>query len=89
LPAVVLVLGFCLSGVQLAAQQLRLQDAAAAAARSQARGDGTAIASRLAPGSSVAVFSDGDVDCVELRAVASGLLAMTLTASSCALGGGR
>jgi len=88
LPAVVLVLALCLTGVRVAAQQLALQDAAAAAARSAARGGGTAIADRLVPGASVSVWRDGDLDCVELTVRASGLLPLALRASSCALGGG-
>lgn len=88
LPAVVLVLAVCLSGAQVAGQQLRLQDAAAAAARSQARGGGTAVASRLAPGANVSTWRDGDLDCVELTARASGFVPLTLRASSCALAGG-
>jgi Flp pilus assembly protein TadG len=93
MPAVILVLAFCLSGMQVAGQQLRLQDAAAAAARSMARGDSAAAtAGRLAPGASVTERSDGDIDCVTLTVqprVAGGAIAgFTLTASSCALGGG-
>ncbi|MBG6055521.1 Flp pilus assembly protein TadG [Salinibacterium sp. CAN_S4] len=93
MPAVILVLAFCLAGVQVAGQQVRLQDAAAAAARSLARGDSAAVtASRLAPGATVTERSDGDIDCVTLSdqpRVATGTIAgFTLSASSCALGGG-
>ena len=89
LPAVVLVLGFCLSGIQVAGQQLRLQDAAAAASRLIARqgGDGASLAGRLAPGASLASYADGDLQCVRLTQSAA--FGLTLTASSCALGGGR
>jgi TadE-like protein len=91
LPAVVLVLACCLSGLQVAGQQLRLQDAAAAAARSAARGDGTSVASRLVPGASAARSDEGDLVCVTLTTMASigWLRALELRASSCALGGGR
>lgn len=94
MPAVILVLVCCLSGIQVAGQQIRLQDAAAAAARSLARDDSAAAtASRLMPGVSVSERSEGDLDCVTLRATpriaASALALFTLTASSCALGGGR
>ena len=93
MPAVVLVLACCLSGVQVAGQQLRLQDAAASAARSAARGGDAAAASALAPGATVSRFSDGDLVCVRLTAASSALLGtlmrLTLSASSCAPGGGR
>lgn len=93
LPAVVLVLACCLSGMQVAGQQLRLQDAAAAAARAAARGGDTSVAARLAPAAAVSRYSDGDLVCVRLSAASSSavgaLMALTLTASSCALGGGQ
>lgn len=94
MPAVILVLACCLSGVQVAGQHLRLQDAAASAARSLARGDSAeATATRLFPGAGVAQRSDGDLDCVTLTARATGIFGavagFTLAASSCALGGGR
>jgi hypothetical protein len=87
LPAVVLVLAGCLSAMQVAGQQLRLQDAAALAARSAARGDGTGVAARLVPASTVSRWTDGDLECVTLSA--PGLLGLELSATSCALGGGR
>jgi Flp pilus assembly protein TadG len=94
LPAVILVLAFCLSGLQVAGQQLRLQDAASAAARSLARGDSASVtAARLMPGATVSERSDGAVDCVTLTARSSAvvgtLLGITLAASGCALGGGK
>ena len=94
LPAVILVLACCLSGMQVAGQQLRLQDAAAAAARSLARGDSaSATAGRLAPGATVAQRADGELDCVTLTtsstAVLGAVVGFTLSASGCALGGGR
>ena len=93
LPAVVMVLACCLSGLQVAGQQLRLQDAAAAAARAAARGGDTAVAARLAPGASVSRYSEGDLVCVRLSAPSSALvgtlMALTLNATSCALGGGK
>lgn len=90
LPAVAIVLVCCLSGLQLASQQVRLQDAAALAARAAARGDGTGIAALLAPGAGVSHWSDAGLECVRLTTQASGvLLPITLTASGCALGGGR
>ena len=96
LPAVILVLAGCLSCVQVAGQQLRLQDAAADAARVVARGEGqaaaAALAARLVPEASLSQSSDGDLVCVRLAAPSAPfgiLLGITLGASSCALGGGR
>ena len=91
LPAVVLVLACCLSGMQVAGQQLRLQDASAAAARTLARGgDAAAVASRLAPGSELRTTAEGDLVCAVLRSRASllWLVSLDLRASSCALAGG-
>ena len=88
LPSVVLVLAACLSGVAVAGQQLRLQDAAALAARTLARGgDPDALAARLVPGAAVARQPEGDLACVQLT-VAATALPLTLTARSCALAGG-
>lgn len=93
LPAVVLVLAACLSGVRLASDQLRVQDAAAVAARAAARGGDAGIASRLVPGSRTTRADRDELVCVRVSLPASdplGTLAgLTLTASSCALGGGR
>lgn len=91
LPAVVLVLAACLGGLQVAGQQMRLQDAAAVAARSIARGGSIdaaqARASRMVPGVAVSHRTDGDLECASLAlTVPPGL---TLRASSCALGGGK
>lgn len=91
LPAVVLVLAACLGGLQVAGHQLRLQDAAAVAARSVARGGSLgaaqARASRMVPGASVAHRTDGDLVCVSLALVVPP--GLTLRAASCALGGGQ
>lgn len=93
LPAVILVFACCLSGFQVAGQQLRLQDAAASVARAAARGGDTATAARLAPGAAISRHSDGDLVCVRLSipsaALAGTLLRLTLSATSCALGGGQ
>ena len=94
MPAVALVLLMCLSGMQVAALQVRLQDAAAAAARSLARGDraGAGSVAALIPGAGTETFANGDLQCARVSAPASGVLAATgmrLSASSCALGGGR
>jgi Flp pilus assembly protein TadG len=91
-PAVILLLACCLACLQLAGQQLRLQDAAADVARSAARG-GPASAGAQAPGAAVAVSTRGDLVCASLsarsRSPAGTILGLTLTATSCALGGGR
>jgi hypothetical protein len=92
LPAVVLVLACSLSALQLAGRQLRLQDAAAAAARAAARGDGVGIASRLVPGALASGWRDGDLECVRLTSAApllGAVLPVELSASSCAPAGGR
>ncbi len=95
LPAVVIVLVCCLAGVQVASQQVRLQDAAAIAARSIGRGETDAAAlgrvQHLANGARLAVTADGELDCVTLRQRATGpagLLRVTLTARSCSLADG-
>lgn len=66
-PAVILVLAFCLGALQVLTQQLRLTDAAADAARALARGDGERVANarlqRVAPGASLAVNGEGEYLC--------------------------
>ena len=93
-PAVVLVLACCLASVQLAGQQLQLQDAAADAARSLARGGSAsaALGHVSVPGVRLAQSSSGDMLCVTLsarsRVPLGTLLGITLRARSCALAGG-
>ncbi len=96
LPAVALVLGLCVSGVAAAAQQVRLQDAAADAARALGRGDSAGVAAgraqRQVPGAVLESWSSGGLVCVRLRVPASGPLGaagLRLQATSCALDGGR
>jgi Flp pilus assembly protein TadG len=90
LPVVVLVLACCLSGMAVMGQQLRLQDAAALAARALARGgDPETLVARLSTGAQLARNADGDLACVTLTMPAHGPLPLTLTARSCALDGGR
>ncbi|MCU1443627.1 MAG: hypothetical protein JWQ59_1777 [Cryobacterium sp.] len=96
LPAVVLVLGFCLGAVQLVGQQVRLTDAAADAARALARGDPpgevSALVRQLVDGASLSPVRRGELLCARLTSTTqSGPLAvfgLTLEASSCALAGG-
>ena len=94
-PAVLLVLACCLGGLQLATTQLRLQDAAAAAARSIARGESVAAASaraaQLVRGASLARSDRGGMTCVRLRSpgAAGPFAAVTVTAASCVLAAGE
>ncbi|MEP6482774.1 MAG: TadE family type IV pilus minor pilin, partial [Rhodoglobus sp.] len=90
-PAVVLVLGMVLGGIQLGVVQIRLQDAAADAARSLGRGDSApALAARLAqqaPGAQWSSSRSGAMVCAHLTASAGGpaaLLGLTVSATSCA-----
>lgn len=92
LPAVVLVLAACLGAGQVVAMQVRVQDAAAAAARHLARGDpgaARALVSRLVPGASVTETRNTDLVCATVSAHPGGLLsAVTVVAGSCALAQG-
>lgn len=81
IPAVMLVLGGSMMCLQLASQQLRLQDAAAVTARSLARGDAAAAFA----GASTTTHRDGDVLCVRLTLPAQPPLFVELSAESCAL----
>jgi Flp pilus assembly protein TadG len=84
IPAVLLVLACSLAGIQLAAQQLRLQDAAATTARSLARGDTPPPIA-----ATIATREEGNLLCAVLTQAATGILPLELTAESCALAGGR
>lgn len=96
IPAVILVLGAALGCMQVAGEQLRLQDATADAARMLARGDGAGAASsrltQAVPGAHLTVRHRGDLVCVVARARSSaggGLLsALTVRADGCALDAG-
>lgn len=97
MPAVALVLVCCLSGVQLAGLQVRLQDAAATSARSLARDESITrvarTASALVRSARVTSQRHDDLVCAQVSAPARnallGLLPITLSASSCALAGGK
>jgi hypothetical protein len=96
MPAVLLVLATALGGVQLAGLQLRAQDAAADAARSYARGDqGGVVLARLArqlPGAGVTRIARGDLVCARVTVAPTGPIArlgIVVSASGCALAGGR
>ena len=91
LPAVLLVLGMVLGGIELGALQVRLQDAAADAARALGRGDpAAALEARLArqaPGARWSSSRSGALVCAHLVASAGGpaaLLGLTVSATSCA-----
>lgn len=85
IPAVLLVLACCLAGLQLAGQQLRLQDAAAVTARALARGGDVPAY----PGAAVVSRVEGQLLCVRLVAASiAPLIPLQLSAESCALQGG-
>lgn len=87
-PAVILLLALCLSAMQVATLQIRLQDAASLAARSVARGGGSpASALGLVRGASADIDRRGDLVCVRLAVdarVFGGIIpGVRLTAMSC------
>ena len=91
MPAVVIVLACALGTMQLVTEQLRLQDAAAVAARTLARGDPGAAsrAAAAAPGASISQTDTDGLVCVIATARGHGLPpigAIELSARSCALG---
>ncbi len=72
IPAVLLVLAMCLTGLGLAADQVRCVDAARAAARAASRGEDATtvreIALELTPtGTTVSISGPGGGDVVEVR----------------------
>ena len=92
MPAVVLVLAFCLAGGQLATTQLRVQDAASSAARAASRGESAGSVDwrtkKLLPGASVTRQHRDGLLCVTVTlpaALPGPASIVTLTASSCAL----
>ena len=95
-PAILLVLAAALVSVQVAGEQLRLQDATADAARSLARGDPTGVATArirsAIPGARLSVVARGDMICAKASArsrAAGGLLSsLTVRATGCAMDGG-
>jgi Flp pilus assembly protein TadG len=93
LPAIALVLAACLASVVLVAQQVRLQDAAADAARALGRGEAAgaagSIADRVSGGARLSSWTEDPFVCVALSADGAGLLAaIELRAESCAVAGG-
>jgi Flp pilus assembly protein TadG len=93
MPAVLLVLATALGGVQLAGVQLRLQDAAADAARGLGRGESASTVAerveRQVPGAVMdATTTADDVVCVRLSAAPAwptGLVGIRTEATGCAL----
>jgi Flp pilus assembly protein TadG len=91
LPAVLVCLGLCAGAIQAAAQQVRLTDTAAVAARALGRGDDAAgIVSRT--GAAIETERTGGLVCVRLTATSSvaGLrpLGLPMSARACALDDG-
>lgn len=90
LPAVALVLLLGVAALGAGARHVRLQDAVADAARLAARGEPDdlvhATVAAVSPGASGRIELRGDLVCV--TGSAPGALALTLSATSCALAGG-
>ncbi|MFH8249296.1 TadE family type IV pilus minor pilin [Microbacterium sp. B2969] len=91
LPAIALVLLLGGGALAAGARQVRLQDAAADAARLIARDEPASAAqdavTRAVAGASVVVDEQGGLICVTATAPAA-VVALTLSARSCALAGG-
>lgn len=93
-PAVAVVLIFGVSALMAAGTQVRLQDAAADAARLAGRGEpaerSTSVVSTAVPGAVTAIETRGDLVCATatVEARVAGLVTVPLSAESCALGGG-
>jgi len=90
LPAVVLVIALAVAALSAAGQGVRLEQAAAQAARLAARGESDATVRRavtgLVPGASVTIRGDGDFVCADASTVVRlPVPAPALRASSCAL----
>jgi Flp pilus assembly protein TadG len=92
LPAVGLVLLLGAGALGACAQQVRLQDAAADAARLAARGEDAgraeAAVTAAVPGATMAIDRRDDLVCVVASAAMPIALPLTLRATSCALDGG-
>ena len=91
LPAVALVLLLGAGSLGACARQVRLQDAAADAARIVARGESEeragALVAAAVPGAAAATERRAELVCVTASSPA-GLLPLALSATSCALDGG-
>jgi len=94
LPVIVLVLAACLGGLGLAAAHLRAHDAAADAARLLGRGESISTAqqhvARTVPSARLSVSRPSGLVCASVQLEQRVMLVpIVLTASSCALDGGR
>jgi len=93
LPAVVLVLVLGVGALGASARHVRLQDAAADAARLAARGESAARVAAVVDGAVAGAVGTterrGELVCVTASAPAGPPLPLTLTATSCALADGR
>ncbi|HWI32029.1 MAG TPA: TadE family type IV pilus minor pilin [Microbacterium sp.] len=94
MPAVIVVLALGVGMLMAGAQHVRLQDAAADAARLVARGEpesrAAAAVADAVTGAATTIQRRGDLVCVTASTAASlgGLIPAPLTATSCALDGG-
>lgn len=93
-PAVILVVALTAGTLSAAGRQVRLEQAAAQAARVVARGEGSdraaAVVAAIAGAASTSVRDEGELVCVEVTvSTALPLPLPPLRAVSCALAGGR
>ncbi len=95
-PAVVLLLAFCLTGLQGVVVQVRLQDAVADAVRLVARGDDEAIAREhvhsLVPDAHLEISRADGLVCARASTpliLGERVFPVDVGARACALGGGR
>ena len=92
LPAVALVVLLGAGALGACARQVRLQDAAADAARLIARGESEAraheVVAAAASGARTAIERRGEIVCVTVSAPAGSALPLALSATGCALDGG-
>lgn len=91
LPAVAVILMLCAGALSAATRQVRLQDAAADAARLVSRGESDAwalaVVADAVPGGAGSIHTRDGLVCVTAGAP-SGLPLVTIHAESCALAGG-
>ena len=94
LPAVMIVLALCAGALTAATHQVRLQDAAADAARLAARGEPASrvvsTVSAAVAGAGAAVRPHDELVCVDASAhlTIGGIVSIPIRATSCALAGG-
>jgi Flp pilus assembly protein TadG len=92
LPAVIVVVVLCVSALAGAGRQVRLEQAAAQAARSAARGEPSdrvlATAAAVLPAVRISIRKDGDVVCIDARVAPGVPLLPELQTTACAAAGG-